>query len=188
MFPDWSGRLAVCIASGPSLSAADCDLVRASGHPVVVTNTTFRLCHWAQALFGYDFAWWQAHIEEVRRVFSGKLYSKTARTRNLGVSWVEQDARFRPFCFSGACAVSLAIAAGAKRVVLLGHDMQFTGGKSHHHGNHPEGLKNCESMPTWAPQFARLARYAKQMGVDVVNATRETALVSFERRALESCL
>lgn len=187
MLPDWSGQTVVCIASGPSLTAADCQSVRASGHPSIVTNTTFRLCSWATALFGYDVKWWTMYLEEVRQVFTGRLFCKSPRLRNQGVEWAEDDWRFKPFGNSGACAVSLAIAAGASKVVMLGYDADTWQG-SHHHGDHPAELSNCASAPAWPTQFGRLAAYTKKHNVTVVNASRYSDLKQFERMPLEACL
>jgi hypothetical protein len=188
MLPDWSSKTVICIASGPSLTPDDCEIVRASGHPAIVTNTTFKTCPWAHALFGWDEEWWAEYIGQVRAVFTGRLFSKAARTRPFGVEWLGNEPRFVPFSISGACAISLAICAGAARVVALGYDSQRTDGKSHHHGDHPNGLGNCESMPSWPLIFERLAVYASSMRVPVLNASRETVLTCFERRPLGLCL
>ena len=70
--PDWRGRTVVCIASGPSLTAEDCELVRESGCPVIVTNTTFRLCPWADMLYAFDRPWWN-HYKLIGCYFTGRL-------------------------------------------------------------------------------------------------------------------
>lgn len=189
MLPDWSGRTAVCIASGPSLTAEDCEAVRAIGYPVVVTNTTFRLCTWAHALFGFDAAWWQMYIEEVKRVFGGRLFSKSSAVRKLGVEWAGKDTRFMSFGLSGTDSIALAIGAGARRIIMLGHDVDIDDGRTfHHHGDHPAGLQNCKSMHTWPGKYGRLARYAKHFDARVINASRRTSLDCFERMPLERCL
>jgi len=191
MLPDWRAKTVACLASGPSLGAdgyADCTRVRASGIPAIVTNTTFRNCPWADALYAYDAAWWRKYLPEIRAIFRGRLFTQST-SRIAGVECVKLHALgFRDFGNSGACAVSLAISAGAARVLMLGYDCQNTGGRSHHHGDHPKGLGNCGSMPRWPAQFGRLARYAKERGVEVINVSRETALTCFPRHSLEEAL
>lgn len=186
--PDWRGSDVVCIGSGPSLTAADCDAARMARLPVIVTNSTFRLCPWAHALFGFDFAWWRVHIDEVRSTFRGRLFCQSARWAMRDLEWPGAHARYRSFGNSGACAVALAVAARARRVILLGFDGQLTGGQSHHHGDHPAPLRNCDSLPAWQRQFTRLAAWAEGYGVPVVNATRETALDQFPRVELAAAL
>lgn len=183
MLPDWRGT-AVCIASGPSLTEKDCESVRASGFPTIVTNTTFRACPWAQALFGYDAPWWRVHLPEVKAIFPGRLFCPFPTVRAQGVEW----ARVESFGMSGTGAISFAIAAGARRVIALGYDCQLTDGRAHHYGDHPPELRNCTSLPSWPAKFARLARFARKRGAMVLNASRETALTCFDRAPLESCL
>lgn len=185
--PDWRGATVACIASGPSLTPEDCAAVRAAGLPAVVTNTTFRTCPWADALFAFDPAWWQRYLPEVRRTFRGRLFSQTL-TPMRDVMCTRAIARWRPWPNSGACAIAMAIAAGCNRVVMLGYDCQNTGGISHHHGDHPAGLQNCDSMPRWAVQFQRLSVFAAARAVTVVNASRTTALECFPRENLTEAI
>lgn len=187
-FPDWRGGDVVCIASGPSLTAEDCDAVHASGLPTIVTNSTFRSCPWASALFGFDFAWWRVHIDEVRATFGGRLFCQSSRWALRGLEWPGAHPRYRSFGNSGACAIALAVACRASRVILLGYDGQATGGRSHHHGDHPAPLRNCDTMPAWQQQFSRLAPWADARGARIVNATRETALQQFPRFPLAEAL
>lgn len=182
--PDWRGLDVVCIGSGPSLTAEDCDTVRVAHRPTIVTNSTFRLCPWANVLFGFDVAWWRLHIDEVRRVFRGRMFCQASRWPMRGVEWPGCNRRYRSFGNSGACAVALAIACRARCVILLGFDGQLTGGQTHHHGDHPAPLRNCDTLPAWQRQFSRLAKWAESYGVPIVNATRETALEQFPRLSL----
>jgi hypothetical protein len=182
--PDWSGQTVVCIASGPSLTPEDCATVKASGLPTVVTNTTFRLCPWADALYSFDNKWWKVHIQEVRQKFRGHLFTQR-QPPYKGVTCASVYSGFRSFSNSGASAIALAIAAGSRRVVMLGYDCQLTGGKTHHHGDHPDGFINCLSLPKWPMQFARLAAWAEKRGAVVLNASRVSALTCFPRVDLD---
>jgi hypothetical protein len=186
--PDWRGRTVVCIASGPSLTPADCELVRVSGHIVMVTNTTFRACPWADALYVFDPLWWKVHIAEVRETFHGLLITQSLTARK-GVICAQLDPKFRSFGNAGACAVSMAICAGSRRVILLAYDCGLgPNGETHHHGDHADGLRNCDTMPRWPHQFERLARYATGRGAIVLNASRVSSLSCFPRVALEESL
>jgi hypothetical protein len=186
--PAWSGRTVVCIASGPSLTAEDCEKVRESGHPTIVTNTTFRIAPWAHVLFGMDMKWWQAHHKEVSAVFTGRKLSTSHATRAYGAESLYQVPWFTRSLNSGEGAILLAMASGSKRIVLLGFDCQKTGGKTHWHGDHAKGLGNAGSMVKWPKHFAHLSKQARQQGIVILNATRETALTCFERVDLESAL
>lgn len=175
----------VCIASGPSLTAEDCEFVRQSGYSTIVTNTTFRTCPWAGALFGFDIAWWLKYLDEVRSVFRGRLICGSRLAPKYGLEAVALDA----YRNSGACAAAIALREGAARVVLLGFDAGLgPNGETHHHGDHPVALRNADSMGEWPRQFALLAKDAKRRGAEIVNASRRTALTCFPRVSLDDAL
>lgn len=185
--PDWSGRTVVCIASGPSLTAADCEAAR--GHPAIVTNSSFRLAPWADILFGHDSRWWKAHIEEVKASgFAGRLLTASPVGGNLGLETTHHAHWLRSYPNSGAAAIGIAVAAGAAKVVLLGFDCGFTGGKKHWHADHPAGMTNCQSIGAWPKHFGNVAKDAAKAGVKVLNASRETALRCFPRVELTEAL
>ena len=186
--PAWDGRTVVCIASGPSLTADDCALVREAGYRTVVTNTTFRIAPWADALFAFDARWWKVYHKEVHASFAGLKLSASQIAQNYGAQITFGASWFRGFRNSGACAVSLAICAGARRIVMLGFDAMADAGRKHWHGDHPEGLENATSMPMWPQQFDSLARFASERGVVAVNASRRTRLTCFPTLALEDAL
>lgn len=125
-----------------------------------------------------DRQWWEAHLSEWRN-FPGE---KVAPHRIPGV----RQERFRNGQNSGVGAIALAAHWGASRVILLGYDCQKTDGKAHWHGDHPAGLGNAGSLSKWPAQFQKLAQHLR--GVEVINASRETALSVFPRATLESVL
>lgn len=89
---------------------------------------------------------------------------------------------------SGFQAINLAYHFGARRIILLGYDMQFTGGKTHWHGDHPKGLANPSEFSRFLQHFPALAAGCKQAGVEVINCTRQTALEAFPRADLHEAL
>lgn len=195
--PNWRGQTVFCLASGPSLTADDVEMVRGTGCPTVVTNTTFRLAPWADVLFGFDAKWWATkdpktgltHAQESERDFRGRRFSKSALAANYGIESLHASSWFRGSGNSGVCAISLAVSAGASRIVLLGYDCTFaTDGRRHWHGDHPSGLGNCLSIARWPLQFKRVKRQADAARVSVVNCSRRTALDCFERAQIETII
>lgn len=89
---------------------------------------------------------------------------------------------------SGHQAVHLAATFGATKIVLLGFDMQQTGGKEHWHGKHEGRLPNGKGFPGWIKTMGYLAKDLERMGVDVINCSRVTALRCFRRAPLEEAL
>ena len=171
--------------------------MRRAGCPTVVTNTTFRLAPWADVLFGFDARWWSTkdprtgltYAQESQRDFRGRRMSRSALAINFDVEALHASSWFRGSGNSGSCAISLAVSAGARRVVLLGFDCTFAeSGQRHWHGDHPAGLGNCLSIARWPLQFSRIKRQADAARAEVINCSRRTALDMFTRRSLESVL
>ena len=184
----WLGQTVFVLASGPSLTADDVARVRAEreGHDakVVVANTSFRLAPWADALFFHDSRWWQVHAAEVRRDFQGVI-ATVARVPSPEVITFAIPA----YQNSGAGAISLALYGGARRVICLGLDGQYgPHGETHWHGSHPKPLGDAKSLPVWLPKFADLAADAQALGVEVLNASRATAITCFPRITLTEAL
>jgi hypothetical protein len=76
---------------------------------------------------------------------------------------------------SGHQAVNLAYHIGCRRIVLLGFDMQ-PGAPMHWHGNHPAGLNNGGNFPEWRHAMHQMAADLAEDGIELINASRETAL------------
>lgn len=136
---------------------------------------------WADILYGMDRAWWNQYWPEVRD--SGFDGRKISSTENV---FGAETVKFFHGGNSGAGAISLAFELGAEKVILLGYDCQATGGKKHHHDDHPHPLGNAGSLPKWPAQFQKMKDYLGN--VDVVNATRETALDCWPLVSLEEAL
>ncbi|MBP9035946.1 MAG: hypothetical protein KBG29_18780 [Pseudomonadales bacterium] len=185
----WRGQTVVCLASGPSLTADDVEAVRLSGHPAIVVNCTFRAAPWAQVLYGMDRSFWQHYLPEIERTFAGTrvgVHLMPARYRCAAMKGV---AGFRPYNNSGAGAISLAQYGGATRILMLGYDLQHTGGRAHHHEDHPRPLGNARatSVDRWVVRFAELRTRLDTAGVEYWNCTRETAL-DWPRMTIEEAL
>lgn len=127
-----------------------------------------------------DRKWWDVYFDEVARGFSGDRWGI------INFNGIKR-ARLGACGNSGAGAILLASALGAKRIILLGYDCQLTGGKTHWHGDHPPGMQgNAGSLPKWPKQFLNAKK--KLNGAEVINATRQTALKMFPRQRLEEAL
>lgn len=200
----WPGSTIVCIASGPSVTLEDCELVRAwraegLHHRVIVINTTYQLAPWADLLYACDERWWSMYYEHVCASFAGQLWTQDSgsASRLKLLKHVRSEARAGLSKIpgvvhdgenSGYQAVGLAYMTGAKRIILLGYDMQDHGIKMHWHGDHPKHLKAFPRYECWIRNFKTLADDLRKMNVDVVNATRRTALKCFPQLPLEKVL
>lgn len=166
----------VCIASGPSLTAADCELVRQSGLPTIAVNNSWQLAPWCDHLYAGDLAWWDVHAGDVPPGPKRWSCTRQAVARH-GLNWHEAYGAYN----SGLRAIELAFKLGAERVLLLGYDCTVTGG-THWHGDHA-GTKNPDEAlcRKWAAQHAGL----KQRG-QVINCSRETELQAYRLGRIEN--
>lgn len=166
----------VCIASGPSLNARDCELVRASGLPTIAVNNSWQLAPWCDHLYAGDLAWWDANAQWLT---SGpKRWSCTRQAvAKHNLNWHEAYGPYN----SGLRAIELAFKLGADKVLLLGFDCTIENG-THWHGDH-KGTKNPDEIRCreWAKQHARLERKS-----DVVNCSRSTSLECYKLGRLET--
>ncbi len=191
----WSA--CVIAASGPSLCSADLDLVHASGLPLIVVNDAWRLAPWADVLYACDAAWWRHHAQALS-AFKGERWTQDEaasqdfrlhRVRGRdGVGLCSEPGTVHFGRNGGFQALNLAWHFGARRIVLLGYDMQNTGGRTHFFGEHPMHLVRTNVFAGYIEHFERLAVDLRKHGVEVINATRETALACFHRKPLEMAL
>ena len=176
---------AVILASGPSLTAEDCELVRQwreakAGRAVFVTNTTFRAAPWADVLYAMDRKWWLVYGDEARASFAGKRVSP-CDVRG-GVERVHVAAGEH----SGGGAMLYAMQCGARRLILLGFDGRPAPGKAHWHEDHPKTLGNCGSWKSWPNKMLKVTRRLR--GVSIVNCSRSTVYTLWPRMPLEQAL
>ena len=191
----------VCIASGPSLTQEQIDLVGVAKESrkedlfVVATNDNWKwkyknefVCDY---LYAADDAWWSVWLKTLNEERFDKprfIPLKQDFARNHGLNMlpcVHQqglgiDGKIHCLNNSGAQAIGLAYYLGAKKIILIGYDMKVAdSGKIHWFGSHPKGLRNTPSRYTsWIPHLKELANGLKKLGIDVVNCTLDTAIPS----------
>lgn len=137
-----------------------------------------------------DRKFWDYYLPEVEATFEGRRFTHMQGVRGVEFARIHRMTDSN----SGVGALLLAAHLGAKRIVMLGYDCQKTGGRAHWHedhptkpfGRHPKGFGNAGSLPKWPGQFSRAAQHLR--GLEIVNATRETALAMFRRVGLEDAL
>lgn len=123
------------------------------------------------------------HIDEVNKVFTGEKYSKNTQNPAYNVKQIKD---LNTYGNSGAGCISMAAQGGASRIILIGFDAQHTNGRAHWFGNHPVGLGNAGMTDKWLENFEKLKQDFSH--IDIINASRETAITCFRRARLEDLL
>lgn len=189
------GGTVVCIGGGPSLTQEDVDFVRGKADAVIAINDAYRLAPWADILYACDSRWWKWHRGVPK--FQGLKYSLQKPSimwkgvqilQNTGTDGLERKPNgVRTGRNSGYQAMNVAFHLGAKRILLLGYDMQIKpGGKAHWFGSHPEG--GPPPVQSFRGMFRCLVGPLEKEGVTVINCSRETALDAFPRMDLKLAL
>lgn len=187
------------IASGPSVTPEDCALLREVCDEVGSVNSSYMTrpatdwmytndpdwlddeCDFYQLLLypgriycGYWGDW--KLPERVNRDYRAVKHSKPLLTQPGRLAWGGN---------SGYAAINLAWHLGAKRVILLGYDQKGDDFTAHWHPPHHESVQKRFNWPMWHAEFAKLAAVAPQHNLEIINATRDTALTCFKRVNLE---
>lgn len=189
----WPGSTIAILAGGPSLTQTDVDFCRGRAR-VMAIKDAIRLAPWADVLYSGEIKWWKHYAPTL--TYEGLRYGinvnepvdSVTMLRNTGPLGLELDpSGLRTGKNSGFQAVNVAVHLGAKKIVLLGYDMQPQGGSQHWFGKHPYWTSD-PPYQAFLDCWPSIVRPLLQLGVTVVNASRRTALEVFPRIALEECL
>lgn len=194
--PLLDGQTVFVLGNGPSLVPGDVD--RLQGHPVIAINSACRMAPWAPFLWFWDTHWFHAHRAEVDAwpglvITSDREAKRAAPDRVHRIETVPSDeflvgrATVREGRSSGHVAISLAIAMGAIRVVLLGFDMRRVEGRSHWHDEYATQDDNLFSRD-FLPGFTGWREAARRCGVRIVNCAPGSALKEFPMATLDDVL
>lgn len=189
------GETIVCLASGPSLTPADVDYCRGRAR-VIAIKDSIRLAPWADVLYACDARWWQHYGPTL--TYGGPRYAMEPGAapwaqvlRNTGYTGLETNrGGLRTGKNSGYQAIGLAAHLGARKIVLLGYDMLAAeDGKVHWFGKHPWSTRAWAELAShFLPLFPTLVEPLRALGIQIVNATRRTALECFPMASLEEAL
>lgn len=190
----WPASTILCVATGPSLTAADIEQVQQSSTvKTIVINDAYRLARRADVIFASDSRWWAWHTQVNDHQFPTFRYSlewidpairrnvvKLHRSRHESID-------LRPTelagTHGGTYAINLAVHLGAHRILLLGYDLQAdASGRNHFFGEHPNG--SALNYQDRHEEYGRIAKRLDSLGISCVNLSRETALRAFPRGVL----
>lgn len=193
----WRGQTACVIAGGPSLTKADVEAAAARGWRMVGVNDAYRIAPALDMLYACDGKFWKHHVGDIPAELRARGYTRdVAAAAEYQLNHVRSEngrglsldpAAIHEGGNSGYQAINLAYHTGVARIVLLGFDMQKgKRGERHWFGDHPAGLNVESPYAVWIEKFAPLAFDLVMNGVEVLNASRRTALTCFPRVPLEA--
>ena len=184
-----SDKTVVVMATGPSAQPLKTD------YPIIAVNDAYRICPNAAMLYAADLRWWDYHIQEVRKVFNGELWTcdlDAAKKHNLNIiqgyarDGLSERVTIHYNLNSGAQAINLAVVWGAKRIYLLGFDFQPVDNKRHFFGDHPNEINRPFPWQKALDKMPRIAADLKRFGVECFNLSKQSAITAFPLADIES--
>lgn len=200
----WPDSTVYILGGGPSLNKVNFDLIK--DKHVLGVNQAYQLGDWVDVCYSGDRRWYYWNVPQVSK-YKGIMYTsypaflprKNCPTINLGriSSYGISDKSRHSIAWngnSGASAINVAYWLGARRVVLLGFDMQRIGDEFNWHDKYPaiKRSKKDNRYPTPYRRFLKCWRQvaidAKRLGVEILNATPDSSLKLFPSVLLEDTL
>lgn len=199
--PDWTGETVVCIASGPSLVADDVEYCRGKAR-VIAINDNWRLAPWCDMLYAGDKDWWLRYWDEGVSDLSCHKVSQDRQGHDTEIKpgvVILAGAPGYTLCSnrwhlhwggnSGFHAIQVAYHCGCRRVLLLGYDMKKgSNNERHWFGNHPQGLHKESPYWMWLQAFKVAAAQTTELGLTIINCSRDTAIKWIPRAKLQEIL
>lgn len=192
----FSGDTVFLLGGGPTLTKAD--VARLDDQVTVAINSSCLIAPMADILYFTDTNWFEDHRRIIEawpgtvvtqsRVAKATLPDRMHRIRTKvkdDFTRGEEELKFGRS--SGHSAISLAIALGAARVVLLGYDMRIVDRRSHHHDEYPHEDAKLFTHD-FLLAFEGWNAAAERIGVQVLNATPGSALKEFPMTTLDEVL
>jgi hypothetical protein len=177
----WAGQTVVVIATGPSLTQQDCDLVEQSGLKTIAVNNAWQYARFCDVLYAGDLAWWVHYYSAVD--IPAEKWTLSQNAAQVFEINRHQSKRIKGYN-SGLLAIEMAIHFGAATVLILGFDASLDDGV-HVHGPHV-GIANPNKagVQRWLGYFEALAKDHH----NIINCSRKTAITCFPRQTLEDAL
>jgi len=173
---------------------------------VIGVNVAYLIGDWIDMVFFGDGGFFLQHQERLAK-FHGLKVSCSPKTNDL--SWVKYLSRDKGRSLgissnpkmvswngnSGAAAISVAVHAGAKRVILLGFDMKVSDTHNQHwHDLYGRGTIDDERRRRKMPfhrhlrGFPEIAKDARRMGVEILNCCLDSAIECFRKVTVQELI
>lgn len=198
--PMFKGEKAFVMATGPSLDDDVIDHIYGlHGWRYIGISDCYRICPFLDFFYACDDRWWNIHYSSVM-YWAGcengywcteqqtqKKYTDLYRiSGRSGDGWSTDPALIHYGSNSGYQITNCALHLGVTTMILLGFNMQMVANKKHFFGDHPQGLAQNSSYQSFASAFNMIK--PAQYGVDVINATPQSALTAFPKMSLDEAI
>jgi hypothetical protein len=215
---EWEGETCVILAGGASLGNertgvyTDLSAIGLAQARVITINDSWRLFP-ADVYYFCDASWWRQQLTDNKLVVNGKetRFADIVRTGfwvtagpdppnhpNVHALQLTGQCGFEPNpqalrhgSNSGYQAIHVAAHYGARRIVLLGYDMKVQpDGRTHWHTGPRDNATTFRHTinHSFLPHFKTLAGPLAKRGIEVINATPDSALTIWPYMPLDEAL
>lgn len=193
-FLDWRNQAVAVVASGPSVKKDEVASLKGR-IKVIAIKENYDIAPWADVVYGCDAPWWR-NARNLPKYMGLKVSaSQDLRVQFPDIKLVTLEKyddfiRFAPLGQIGAGgnsgfqAVNLAVQFGAKKILLIGFDMDHRARHPHWYGrNNGPGRTNPDhfNYDRWRKAFTQSSASLRDAGVEVINASPVSALKCFDR-------
>jgi hypothetical protein len=176
---------------------------------VIGINVAYRLGDWVSIMFCGDKGFVLQHEKELKsyngiKVSCHSIASKperndwkyTPKDNRKGFGITENPYKVSWNLNSGGAAISLACNLGAKRIILLGFDMNIENGYQHFHNAYkrgvikPEDHKRKRGLPfdRHLKGFPTIKADADRLGVEILNTSLNSSIECFKKVDIKELL
>ncbi len=168
---------------------------------IIAVNNAYMLGDWVDVCWFGDNSWYLVHRLGLIRFKGIKAtcnirFEKPEPRREARLKYLARDSKRFGITTkeghvswngnSGASAINLAYHFGAKRILLLGFDMQKDGNATHWHGGHDPHVE--PPFKRHKTSFAYIKADAERLGIEILNVNPDSAIDEFPKVRLEDVL
>ncbi len=198
----FAGQTVAIVGGGPSHADIDLDLLR--GHRFIAINSACRkvrpIATADDWLYFHDNSWaenradlvrdWPGRVVSPNRSVKARLKGDADR---INFDWVAEHMAAPNDAVGGSSGHAAACAAavlGAKRIILIGFECRHVNGRTHGHDDYGDqsGDIYAAFRDNFLPGWRALAPAFKRMGVQIINATPQSAVAEFPFMPLRDAL
>lgn len=192
---EWPNATAWIVCGGWSLR--DVDLSPLETRKTIAINSSIYRVPWADYLFFGDRRWYAEHRKTIPKM-RGRIVTNSPSVREESVlsmhkvkppPGISDDRTVLPMSWTSlGPSINLAVHLGAKRIILVGADLNAApDGTTHHHKPHPWPLNSrWQSMQLEA--LGHCVTPLRKRGIEVINSNPSSALSYWPKRNLVDCL
>ena len=184
------------IGGGPSLKNFDFRTLTGRKtiaiNKAVIYHPTADVLYWTDGRF---YTWFKHEVDSYKglkfALKPGSQYTADIQILRKGKpDGIEEDPQTLAHGFnSGHAAINLAYHLGAKRIILLGFDMDNDGENTHFHNGYPtRAAGNKMYQDKFLPGFKQLSSQIKHKELEILNASPYSKLTVFPKITLEQAL